>query len=959
MLKKYIGVVSAALALLLAVPAHAQTTGWLFECIDPENTEPYTSDYGIYLIGNDLVRGAIGLSGSVTYGGENGPCYAPSARTIDAVGGLGFMAGPEGSVQTELDDLMAFSTGMPRDPGDFGYVKILKNGDTNAQSVLFGSGGFYKSFVGASFRYAEVGWADADVDATLEMRIVGDAVRLRWTLLNLQDEAQRLGILFALYTGTRLSGFNLDPFDNTNQSNSYLGTASGRIKNLAVPNDDYIGLTVLPTGRPVRNERRYDRFNPKFPPYAKFLYGQTVPYGIRIDNLPDTAVTPDASTADLFLIGNYGNFTAPGLSIGGNVRLNVFGDSPNNPAPLEEADIFLNETTFVQRFPSQTTAIGGRREIIHYVRSSWSVANYLDPYSIILDAPQLVTPNPDGQNGLTPNPMTFRAYLDNQYSQLDREVELRNVRFSLQLPARSGLVFGPGESFNTLPNGDLVGVKTLDRVAANQIASIDWSVVADGSTFGEAPYSVTVTPTPGPTKTISGTVRISATPRLDLPAGANLVSIPYTFQDTSFEDILKLGLGSDFVAYRYDPDQFGYVPAQTVERGVGYWLVLNDSLAGYQLEGAQTPTDQASGGLPIRLRQGWNLIGNPYSYSIPLANLVVVAEDAPERALTWIDAVNAGFVQSSLAFFQPDPSLPNGGSYSYTTGPTDVLLPHRGYFVFWNAFKPGTISMPPVFIEGLPNSRTVETTWRQTEREWRLQLSARTGDGVDATNYVGRVADQKRAQRETIMKPPTAPNAPVELFIADTANGQPTRLAQAIDSKPGALEWKVKVNAAKPGDVTITWPNLPSVPRNVRFRLTDVATGETRDLRSTSGFTFRVPEAGTREFKLNVDTSGSARPVIGNVVVSRPGRDNNAPVSVSYALSADALVTVRVLSGNGREVFTVTRGRSDSAGQNTVTWALRDQANRAVAPGVYRVEILAETPNGERVRKVVPVNVVR
>jgi hypothetical protein len=82
-------------------------------------------------------------------------------------------------------------------------------------------------------------------------------------------------------------------------------------------------------------------------------------------------------------------------------------------------------------------------------------------------------------------------------------------------------------------------------------------------------------------------------------------------------------------------------------------------------------------------------------------------------------------------------------------------------------------------------------------------------------------------------------------------------------------------------------------------------------------------------------------------------------MTISYALSADALVSVRVLSGSGKEVFTVSRGRADNAGENQVIWNLRDNANRAVAPGAYRVEILAETPNGERVRKIVPVNVIR
>jgi hypothetical protein len=169
----------------------------------------------------------------------------------------------------------------------------------------------------------------------------------------------------------------------------------------------------------------------------------------------------------------------------------------------------------------------------------------------------------------------------------------------------------------------------------------------------------------------------------------------------------------------------------------------------------------------------------------------------------------------------------------------------------------------------------------------------------------------------------------------------------------------VFVNNSAVGDVTVTWPNLPSVPRNVRAKITDLATGEVRDLRSVSGYTYFMGQAGSREFVVTLEQGGSARPVIGNVMVSSPGRGVDQIMTVSYALSADALVTVRILSGTGKEVYAVTRGRADNAGENQVTWNLRDSANRAVAPGTYRVEILAETPNGERVRKMVPINVVR
>jgi flagellar hook assembly protein FlgD len=131
-----------------------------------------------------------------------------------------------------------------------------------------------------------------------------------------------------------------------------------------------------------------------------------------------------------------------------------------------------------------------------------------------------------------------------------------------------------------------------------------------------------------------------------------------------------------------------------------------------------------------------------------------------------------------------------------------------------------------------------------------------------------------------------------------------------------------------------------------------------RDLRAVSGYTYYMSQPGTREFTITLEQAGSSRPTIGNVLVAQDNRSGGA-MTISYALSADALVSVRVLSASGKEVFTVTRGRADNSGENQVLWNLRDNANRAVAPGTYRVEILAETPDGERVRKIVPVNVIR
>ncbi|HLO98009.1 MAG TPA: FlgD immunoglobulin-like domain containing protein, partial [Fimbriimonas sp.] len=114
-------------------------------------------------------------------------------------------------------------------------------------------------------------------------------------------------------------------------------------------------------------------------------------------------------------------------------------------------------------------------------------------------------------------------------------------------------------------------------------------------------------------------------------------------------------------------------------------------------------------------------------------------------------------------------------------------------------------------------------------------------------------------------------------------------------------------------------------------------------------------------FKIQIEPGTASKAIIGNVnVINRGGRGTaDSSIQLSYTLGADATTSVRILGANGREVMTLSRGRADRAGQNEVVWNLRDQANRAVAPGTYRAEILAEGADGERVRKITPIIVTR
>lgn len=956
------------------VPGIAQ--GWSTLCNDRVSPPPapYSDDYAISGLMSDFVGYTIGLGGTANWGG----CLSPtgSGVPLNADGGrFSFFNGPVGSIQTDFDNGLGLTVGAPRDPvGSWTFMEVVKDpgaGQAKTKSIL-GSGGF-SYFEGSSRRYAIMGWSDGEVRVELELRLIGDAVRLRYRMFNTTASPLGIGLKWGATYGMISQGPDNQGFNLANVTFPVPGR-NARTTADPVP---YIGFTELPTTRPIRTMRNFLRANPSFPDFVNLQWSQNQPYGFRLDMTPNDSV-PDATNAEGLMIGSHfynmrnGDWNSQGMS--GRIFNDPFyrrGDINSDPVyqdatqlaqqPVrEDSDVFNGDPAVIVSYDTETVAPNQFRDIVVYVRSPWAVSEYLDPYSVVVDAPRLVEPDSTGTNGLSPNPMRIAAYIDNQYADVDREVTLTNVRMRINFPNGSGLRLADGETAE----------KTISTVGPNAVGRIEWNVEADGEAIGYQPYTVTFAPTPGPVKTVRGQVLVSATPRVRISDGANLVTIPWEFSDTSLDAIFgpigdpnALKLGRDYVAYRWNPDLGEYQPVTSATRGSSLWIVPVNDLGLRALNGAQVPRDEANGGVVTTLQPGWNMIGNPYSIPVPLSQLIGVGDDDPSRTLTWRELVNNGWVSGSLAFWKRSADDPESGSYLFTAGDSDLIQPQTGYWVFVSTLRPIRLSWPPVFAAGLStttrSANAVAETWRQTDKQWRLQLVARSNDGQDTSNYIGVAANAAEANRRRIYEPPAAPDSKLDLSIRDQINGKPTRMAQVLADKMGKRTFTLTARSKTAGDVTVTWPNLNTVPRNVRVTIEDPATNTTRDLRFASAYSFRMDQPGSRELKVTIEPAGAQRAVIGNVSVSRPSRSPGAALSITYTLSTDATTSVRILSGAGKEVFTISRGRSVSAGQRTDTWNLRDRANRAVAPGTYQVEILAETANGERVRRVVPVNITR
>ncbi len=912
----------AAVALAAAAAGLASAQGGWIICDAPTNA--HSTDFNIHGVQNTLMRAMVGLSGTVTHGGSGtppGPCWDPSI-TGNVPGGMAFSIGSEGSIQTNFDDNMALTYGAPFEPARpwcFATINVTNTAGA-VTKTSFGSGGIGTAFTGASGRYV---YQDSTVGTQfviLRVDVIGDASRLQWTIRNGDAVQNTLGIWFGAFVAM-LS-------ETTGESSGAFGE------------DPYI---VLPGRKPLIVETRTNRgSDTNFPDYADYYFDQQRPYGFRLENGPSAAtadqngLNSDADYVDEIVFGD------PGLLIGG-----VSGDQTFSDAILPDARLG-GDSAFLQKFRTKTVLPNATTTFIHYLRTPWGNSNYSNPYAVVVDGPTLIGSDNSTSSGLQ-NDGSFNVgvHVDNSgrpgFNDVLSIIPISTVRVNIAFPnmpdgTPNGLSLASGE----VATKNIPGSPALSPL---QMKFLKFNVQADGIHSGDLPYVVTVTPSIGPVKTLKGTITVASTPRIHLLTNpsANLISAPWQFADSSWEAVLGLS-ASDFGAFNWDPQQNGYVLSTAAERGVGTWIIYygsdpsyNDGSAFYQ-SNPQPPTDMDSGAPQIRLHQGWNLIGDPYNYAFPLAQIVGVSDADNTEALTWQGLVNAGIVLNFLAYWDPV-----AGSYRYLQDISENMRPDRGYWIFVNTVQDLTIQFPPVFAPGLGGTNNPGSFASSGSMLWKLQLVARNSLSLDDQNFVGSATDSTTAKMHSILKPPLSPVGDLNLAIIRSNGTQNLGYASSVNTGNGSQDFKVVVSSKKGGAVNLTWPTINSLPSYLGATITDLSTGTTTNLRNGSSYVFNLPRAGTRTLNLHVQQTSTTTTLLSNLSRSL-GNGSNI---LNYKLSTASKVTAKILTTSGREVVTLLVNRQQASGLRKVTWNLRDSANRPVVQGQYLFVVSAETNSGQ------------
>jgi len=955
---------SKAIFATVAALSAAQTAWAQYDPYCYVNNGGPSTDYAVYSASDLLFQTTVGLSGTVTYNTNN--AYGqPNCgnEVLTQAGRFGFAIGSTGSLQTTADDFLNLTWGMPLAVGDScGFGMIVTGADPTFTETLFGGGGISYATYGASDRYFIVGNDVGNVRVRLRVDLVADTARYSWNLQNIDTKTDPIGLMVGSWV--KIGSDSSTPLD---------------------PSTD-LTYVYTPGYKPFITEqafRQTDSSTP-FPNTMMFAISQQEAYGLQVVNSPlsgqgvEGINVPDQTQVDDFVIGQYwevlnpfaGPFTNPPkppypYDIGTDVpfiKVNA-NQFPSGVIP-PGTDLFMNRASFLQFWRPQPIAPGNSRVINSYYRSTWGVSDYAAPFAAVIDTPKAITTDPTNPNTYTNGTFTFGVYVDNAlaYDLANTGFDLHNLKITVNLP--QGFV---DASNPTGPNSSTL-TATLPFVKKGDMASQTFSVqVNSTATPGPQHYQVTIQSDTGAVKVLYGTINVASQPNLTIRQSANLVGVPWVFSTSDWGTVLGLTPNIDFQAFEWSSNLGEYILSPNASRGKGVFIVSAAdhgaiSLGGSPTEPANTvptidpntqgsdPTDRVSD-IAVELNPGWNLIANPFNYAISLGDLQGLDKSNSNLPpLSFSQMVGANLIAPGLAYFNQDSQ-----GYSYISATTDLMAPNTGYWIFVSS--PGKVQLQFPFVMS-PFTRAVpQAAWKQSENQWKLQLSALNGKSTDAQNYVG-VGSAALAKTMNSRKPPMAPikNA-VELAIQDTVSGKTVARSQSMRSTGGNTQtWNMQVTSKAGGSVTVTWPNVKTVPSDVQFRLTDSVTGAVRDLRRDSGYTFTATPGMVRAFTVQAVPGASARPAIANVSVTH--NRGSSSVNVSYVLTGNATVSVRVLA-NGRKIYDSVVARADHAGANSATWNLRDSANRQVAPGLYMIDVIAEGPDGQQVHRTVPITVTR
>jgi len=209
-----------------------------------------------------------------------------------------------------------------------------------------------------------------------------------------------------------------------------------------------------------------------------------------------------------------------------------------------------------------------------------------------------------------------------------------------------------------------------------------------------------------------------------------------------------------------------------------------------------------AGSYQIRLKPGFNMIGNPYTFRVPW-NVVNVRYG--NEVMSVSEAARRNLMRNTIWRYQ-------NGAYHFQALPQGELVNWEGQWV--RSFKDLTLIIPRVAsVIGSVNGATVSSTGTTGTEGWKTTFRASSGGQNFGEVFLGAAKSAKDGYGQEDVENPPAPVATSDLRIAHRDWGKFNGgYAQDIRAgKDRAQTWTLEIETFKAGvPVKLSWDRLPS-----------------------------------------------------------------------------------------------------------------------------------------------------
>jgi hypothetical protein len=360
------------------------------------------------------------------------------------------------------------------------------------------------------------------------------------------------------------------------------------------------------------------------------------------------------------------------------------------------------------------------------------------------------------------------------------------------------------------------------------------------------------------------------------------------------------------VFYSWDIEKKKYNPADIIELGRSYWFrhEYEDSLVFSEDSSTAVPLENYT----IKLEQGWNMVGNPFSFPVQY-----VKESNIDDPITYGNSDKDGW-----------------------SGPQTELQPWNGYAVYASA-ESDLVLIP--FQEKDSSAQRVANI-----DGWYLNLKAESLNFFHHAAQIGRHENASNGQ--DLYDTPQLPDMNETISLLMDLNGNSsfryTKDIRDLDELNGV--WNLRLDGSSDErSMVLSGVLKGSIPEGLRIAIVDIQERKVSHEILNQGLAIKKDPNLDYDLKLvagDIDYVATMTEEILNNIPSVYSLSQNYPnpfnpiTKMNYALPKRSRVIISVYNVLGQEVTTLLNKEQDY-GYHTVTWNGTDRIGKQVASGVY------------------------